>query len=101
MLVFPDAASPEISCLNLRDALPIAGVVPGTLRSTSPRSLPLLSTFHTQYRSAPACFQATSYPLAVFSAPIGSRPAPNCPATTGAPPNFSTGPEPPLPTRDN
>ena len=38
-------------------------------------------------------FQATSYPLAVCSAPIGAQP-PNCPATTFAPPYFSSGPDP-------
>ena len=55
--------------------------------------LPLASVFHTVKRPDAAILKATSYPLAVASAPNGVK-APNSPAVKGAPSDCNSGPVP-------
>src|SRR5207244_1071034 len=86
--------SPFRSCWKLGSSAISAGLAPGTKPMAREIALPLLSVFHTVYRSTPVLFRATSYPPAVGSAPIGAQPS-SWPATTGAPPNFSVGPDDP------
>src|SRR6476659_1306536 len=94
----PITPSPFRSWWKLVSSVSSAVLFPDTVPIVLVVSLPLVSVFQTVYWSAPASFQATWYPVAVISAPIGAH-TPNCPAVIFAPRYFNEGPEPPLSLR--
>src|ERR1700738_5692088 len=82
------------SCLKTVSSASNAGLVPDVGARILELKLPLLSSAHTPYESAPGNLQQRSYPVAVCSPAMGTYP-PNWPATTGAPLYCSSGPDDP------
>src|SRR5580658_1018761 len=84
-----DPAPAKVPSPKLASTPSSVALAPGKIPVASLMKLPLLSVFQTTYWFCPGllvgALNATSYPVAVCTAPTGVQPAANWPAVTGLP----------------